>query len=560
MADIATTFAAAGISHDMSAGTLTFNATDLERLLTLPGNAEIIPDASLLPALRLLRATPPEETWELTFGTDDDLLVTSSAGNTVVADEDALRMLIATGRPLRASPDTWEVMRRTVTLPIRTATVRLTADRTVRISSSLPHLVETAPVPVLLRVNATTFQMPVLAARPLVDLPGFRWEGERPPRKTAAYQQQTVTAEITEKLDVAGAAVIAGGRRENATATVTQLLSDEASLPALIACEASRLTEWHRTLTHRSLSVGSSGADVHVITYANLADGARTAAARTIIFDGFDRAATCQTTQAGLEALAYAAADYRVAVMSGNAATDSEAASLLRHLKPSEILAEHTGHLSYVGAPSSTPTTHFELFTVKGDMHLPAVSPGHCTVTDVPADMETHEAVCRALRNHEPLRTLSGLWLTGPSRWARRSPTEKAAALTRIAKANRTARRSTLFLVRSDSSARLVLRLVKGRPLTLTDAKQIDAAAATVDRPHVAVITDALPDLSGFAEVVIAEYPVPHSLLEHSDVNLHVVHASLPFGDSLDDQLAELSAAATRPLTEPEILNWLRHR
>lgn len=523
--DVSHTRDAAGIYH--------LHLRQLGRLAALAPGIELRTDGTLHAVLTLLTAPPADDAPAVVdrSGTGDLLLSWDDADGTHCHAEipavDA-GTLLATGVSFTATSAAWEVLAGAGVLPGLIATARSTIEGYIEINAPVPQLLEGAPLPGMFRLDTTRFGLSRHYA-PLVDtVPGFRWDGPRP---VADHVPDVVVpatldlsdhhradlARLVHRLTVDEAAVLwwdAGlGRRVMALAALEVL----DAWPLTIVCNPAQVWAWqrHLELIGRSGSVVHDRADARILTYDELAAGARIDNPAALILDDLPNVAAEQPVVLGaIGRLANLAGTYRIAVTSSWPAEPDEACALMSLLRPSEFTAMTPVAHRYPAPAAQRAAEHLDAYVHRRRGDDP----------DTATTRQFRHTSVRVLRpNDAQLRAI------GESSWtvnddpaaAVAEQLELVSAGTRHAISPKIAAATAMVEAAVDAGRRVVVVCRHGRTASLLRATQrhlgtrvVDTTDGAPNGPVVLQSTGALPDLRWADEVIVVDWPFATAALD----------------------------------------------
>lgn len=506
---------------------IVFPLRDLVRLRELPDQVRVEP---LGPATPLVRYALSNPVAPATVTVSPELHLSWYDGDTrhdELLDPEAAAALPGSELPFVATEEAWEALERLAGTPQALGVARLNHDGYVELTTSNPQRLESAPVPGLFRVDATHFGLSAAHADVLDGLRGLEWEGLRPARRRAPRVADRVAEllgpHLHDPLDqlVARLSALRGqvlvcpaglGRRVLALAALETL----EAYPALVVTPPWSLWVWARNadLWGRTVSLTGDDADVRLITYLDLSLRPRLDAFESIVFD--DLAGTDAAGGAARHAMAGLGVidAYRIGICDRWPEDPEEGCALLNMARPGEFeLSEQPLSQRYPLRPVQRAEEHAAPYLLRPAP--PADGPGtarfrRSEVDVVPASAD-QLATLRALpadrparqRLHDACEVLSAGTATGVS--------PKIAAAHELARAAHGSRRRLVLATRSRRAATMLRATLAAYAPVCTDEAGCDGPTATVT---VLSWTRALPDLRGFDEVVLLEYPWSTGLLE----------------------------------------------
>lgn len=566
----------AGVDAEVRADGVRFPLGDLERVAA-EDDVRLVPGPSLRPVVGLLDDPPDarhpavlertgpqlELRWR---GRDQDYRVSMTAS--------AAAALLTLDIAFVATDAAWAVLERDVSLPPLAGTARLNDDGYVEILAHAPQLVEAAPLPALFRVDATHFGVPACYADEVERTPGFRWEGPRPTDETPSrwpalpavlsLSASQDVDDIVDRVSQTGAAAVVyddGLERRLCALTALEVVD---AWPAVIAAPPSAVWVWQRHLQllgRRATVVGASGADAQIVTYYDLARITGLGASASVVFDALSsEEASAERLRAAGRRLDGAGDLVRVLVERTWPEDVASQASWLDLLRPGEFRFQGPAAARYPRDPAARFAEHAACYLLRRRVGqapevdgLGRMPQSHVEVlqpTEVQrkaaarlADEVAAGADPQSLLPEAVQRTTVG---------TEEEPSPKLlAAVARLRQAAAQGR-SAVVAVAHDRAAERLQALV--RPLR----PEVTDGGAPIARLSIVRFNQRLPDLRGFDEVVLCDYPFSGAEIDRAvgeptepDVPAEVVVLHLE--GSVDDRLALLAARRREELfPEPD--------
>lgn len=563
VSDLAQAFSATGSEFTEGVDRITLHCRDVRSILQMPGDLSLAPDDPAAAIFGLLLATANGEVAEISLG-PDRRVYGSVDKTTLFVPTSAYAALLSCGIPTHGSRETWAVVTARNTFPVKAASISLSEHKSIILRASLPHLVESADIPVLVKVDPTTFEVPLPYGQKLADLPGFIWVGKQPGLPSipdvnlsghqVAEHIKYDAAALVSTLTRLGAAVIdyrSGlGRR---TLAVTALNSLDAA-PALVVTSPAKIWSWQRNLELFGVSyslVPDSSADVRLCTFNDLASGARFDPPTSLIIDDLTVVGSSVAARRALTRLDREMLQFRVALADNIPSDIEDALSLMRYVKPEEFPAGVDLLSRYQGFADEQASRHIELFCVTR-RRTPTIQTGpirypRSSVTTV---KPTQELLNRAIREAETGGSLSRvreIFSAGLPEGKDPEPSPKVLAVRGICIRNSNSGLRTIVYTRSKETA---LRLSSSLKKLKSTTHRFDGSPLpkSVLKAQVAIIvfTGKIPPASGFDEAVLMDYPDSFLFFDEA-----VGPAESPWVDritvvhmenSIDDRLAALAA------------------
>lgn len=466
--------------------------------------------------------------------------------------------LLATEVAFVATQDAWERIDALTRASTITGKVSVNLDGFMEIVSSRPQLVEAMPLPGLFRIDPTHFGLPLAAREALLSAPGGLLVGYIPPPELPAPSTSSLELSSHHQVDLERlvfdlsayqAKVICWesglGRRIFALAALDRL----DAWPALIVTPPSQLWSWqrHLDLLGRSYSINHSDADVHLVTYHDVARRRSVASVPALIFDQLSSQEAVSAHQA-LRRLAGLKGALRIDIESAWPNSPYEQLAIMELLRPGEFSTEYSLAERY-------PPDAFEHFIQHVSFYMSSRRRGDLDTDPHPFRRSTVVTVslsdAHRLAFDDYSRLLIGssassalfelleLITAGPSNLI--SP--KIVTAVQLAKAELSTNRSCAIVTRSIKAQTLLRSLL--RP-SKVDVVAPGAAPSPAPRTVSLVRFErSWPDLRAFDHVIILDYPWSLSVIDQSvgpstgpgPDQVTIIHAV----ESLDDRMAVLA-------------------
>lgn len=288
------------------------------------------------------------------------------------------KVLMVAQVPFSASPRAWDLMSATGSLPIIVGRARMNMDRFIDISSAIPQATESAPVRGLFRQTGTLFGCAAAFAGDVSEAPGFIWSGPLPRRPEVpvftnllaevSAQRWADISTIVSTLAIHGAAVVRGGKGAGRRFTTLAAATASDALPVVVVCSPPRLWVWSRHADRLGLSwtVGGVGfADVHIITYADLAGGISCPDPAAVIFDALDEFARGGGDPAALRGFDHLIDTPKIAVCESWPERLGAQTDLMSVVRPREFVAGADVGATYCGDAAANARTHIGIYQVE---------------------------------------------------------------------------------------------------------------------------------------------------------------------------------------------------
>lgn len=559
---------ASGISTSPEpSGGLRFPAALLARLIDLPAQVKVDADELVQPLVELaMFPSPPGHQATVDLNARGELVVRWFDGtevHDVVLPSLAVPAFLAADFSFTASSRAWEQLRSTAEVPPIAGRCSQNMDGFVEITALRQQLVERSPLPALFRLDDTHFGIPSAFADRLTLSDGFVWEGTQPsvhadPVRVdvpvvLADHVTSAASSLAERLSGVRAAVVDWPSGLGRRIAVLAALSALDAWPALVVCEPSGLWLWRRHAEAFGLSASLRASDAHIrlVTYHDLGRGVSVPDAATLVFDELAprNAFVCHRLD-GIDGA------YRVAIPDGWPAMASEVMELMSVVRPVEFRSDVPCEVRYPLRPAERLAEHVGVYRL--------ADPGVVSDSDV---VFRRSSVVRTVANPaqqlaldaaydryddpdvDPVEALTEV-LSMVARGSDMTMSSKAAAVLDVVGQIADDRR-VVVTCRNPETAELLTTLCRPwRAVRWTPggAPPMSRVVVWAGFP--------LPDLSGFDEVIIADYPrslvefdaaVGVSDLTPGPMRVRVVHMD----GSPDDRLAILAMLRAEGVVAP---------
>lgn len=568
---------------DYGAERLRCPVEQLSRLGGSDPSLELHPAPEIAPLVKVALRPPDGELPAVVDASEAGLTVSwrhEGADHHVDLTEEAAGALLASDVRVTASPAAWQMLRGNGAAHVTVGRAWTGPRGFVEIDAVKPQLLEAAPIPVLFRLDTDRrrYGAPLAYAEDVAALPGISWEGPTPAREplpddvpdvveVSSHLRSDFSA-LVSTLSRHRAAVVAWesglGRRVAALAAVEAL----DAWPALVVTSPAWVWAWqrHLDLLGRSLSTVGAGADARVMTYADLVR--RESVDPTpcaIVFDSLtDAVGEWAAVRSALSTLGGVADAYRVAVDRGWPDDLEHACKLLDVLKPGEFTFEGRVETRYPGRPSERARAHHDLYVLArehrdwgSDTRMDRFRQSRIRTVDV--GDEVAEELERLASLADPLvGTRRSLEVLSVGTDRELSPkVGRAAELARDAAGRGS---SVAVVTRFERAADRVAAALPDLPTRVTTPGEAEPQEGTVE------LTlwggEAAPDLRGFDEVIVVDYPwstravddaVGRADDDHGARVVTLLHAP----GTIDDRLAVFAVRARELVTlhqrDPEV-------
>lgn len=571
---------------------LWFPIQNLERLVGVDESVTVLCDPNIAPFWNLAKHPPKTGGAAVLTKTGNHQLNLRWESDMFVWDEkigsNTLNALVTSNLVFVADDDVWELIEQTSSTPETIGQCSLNLDGFIEIVSTVPQLVEKAPIPGLFRLSPTHFGVSVAFANHVLGDPAFIWEGPKP---ELSYQKPNVKTPlpvplskhvetdlelITQKLELLQAAMVVWESGLGKRIVVLAALETLDAWPALIVTTPANIWLWqrHLNLFAKQGEIIPDSGDAHIVTYHDLAKGTSVGSPQAIIFDDLD-------TQEALVPQARVACHrfdtlldtYRIGLAGSWPTNPNDTVEMLGLLKPAEFNPN-------IPIPLRYPLTTFERF---GD-HVGTYLSTRTTQDTEQQNVENTVGFRRStIRRVEPspqlIQTQNKLLSATPptlsklsktieitSRGTEQVASPKLAAVVSQTQFHTQKQRSVAVLCRHASTVELLHVLL--RPQNLFSVDVLHQRTPAEPKTGVTIIRfgETLPDLTGFDVVIVVDMPWSSAVLDeavgppggnHGARLVIVCHSD----GTIDDRLAILAAirrssGETNPPTEEE-LPWL---
>lgn len=506
---------------------------ELPALLRLDPGIDLHGDAALWPVLELL-AQPPVDGAPAVVDIDesDDSVVLSWTTETGTVEHHipspSAGVLMAAGVTFTATDAAWGVLLDAGVLPDVIGMARATVSGIVEITAPVPQLVEGAPLPGLFRLDNTRFGIAMRFAPLVASSPGFVWSGPAPRPEIQHLVDLPVTVELSEhhradltrlvnRLSVDRSAVLvwdAGLGRRIMALTAIEALD---SWPLVILCPPSQVWTWqrHLELLGRTGSLNHDDTDARIVTYDELAAGAKVGAPAALILD--DLCAPEAAQPAVRDALARLAhlELVRVAVTATWPEDEEDACALMSLLRPGEFTTQVRLAQRYPAPSRQRAREHLGAYLQRrGSDDAGTVDTGEFRRTTVrvlrPNDAQLQALAQIAWNAPSQPRQALARQLALVSAGSEQATSPKLAVAAELATTAHNAGRRVAVATR-DPRAHTMLRGL----LRHLGAQPFDGAGAVpVGGPVIVRFDTALPDLRWADDVIVLDWPLSTTTLD----------------------------------------------
>lgn len=505
---------------------LVFPLAELIRLRELPTQVRLEPLGSLVPLVRYalasyeapatvtVRARRLQLAWfEGAMKREEEI------------DERAAAALPVSALPFVATEEAWAQLERLSGLPLALGRVQLNHDGFLEIATHKPQHLEAAPLPGLFRIDATHYGMSKAYLEDARQLQGLEWVGQLQPDRPLECSPDRfgglLSRHLTEDLPrlVAQVSELGGqmlvyrtglGRRMLALAALESL----DGFPALVVSPPWGLWVWQRNadLFGRSTSLRDSDADVRLITYFDLTHRPRLDGFSALVLDDLGGPdATTPGAAAAVAGLSVLDA-YRIGICASWPTDPEEGCRLLNLVRPGEFdLADQPLTRRYPLRPVERAEEHARPYLLRRDHADPADMGRHrrsevTLVPPVPAQLTALAALDMGDVRRAFTEACDIVAAGTPD-----ALSPKLAAVTSALSQHDRSRHRVAIATRSRrAGALLAATLAAHRPRLLDDE------APGEPEPGITIVmwTERIPDLRGFDEVLLLDYPWSSLLID----------------------------------------------
>lgn len=422
-----------------------------------------------------------------------------------------------------ATPAAFDVLGVHNQLPLIVGKCVVNPDWFIEISTTTPQLVESAPLPGLFRVNATTLGMALPYAQTISSLPGFIWDTKTPPIAEAGPSvdaatfpmtlSDTVNEELQQLIDGLvthrAQAVIWNsglGRR----IFVSSALHVIDAWPALVVTPASNIWLWlrHAQLLDRTAGVEDPEADFQIVTPERLAAlGGWPRSMQAVIFDDPGVYADSQAVRYAASRLGSLTDTLRIIVAPAQPTSPQVMLKWMSLIRPSEFLPDIPVPVRYPPDSLKRLTEHFSAYlsrkTTSSTEHLFSKSK---ILTLPPSDPQLEALERIHARSGAPAAGVLADALEIISAGTAYVTSPKVAAAAELASEALTAGRRAAVITRHRRTASLIQGLLHAyNPISLTTADW--PGEPITNRAVVLRFDRTLPDLKWFDVVIFIDWP-----------------------------------------------------
>lgn len=559
--------AALGIPTRHDTDTLRFDVADLAKLSRAPAHVTFRPDEALAPLIDLT-THPSDRGVPADVRLDPDGVHVSWQSGGAAFDrrlpDEAAAALLCTDIPFVAAPAAFDHLADVCPLPLLAGRVAVNLDGFLEVSTSKPQLVESAPLPGLFRLDDGRYGVPLPYADQLRTLPGFQWTTLPPtveaapdvdgrlPMPLSSHARDDLTQLVTHLATWRAQAVVWSGGLGRRVFTCAALNVLDA-WPALVVCRPEDVWTWtrHGQLLGRTVGVADPGADVQLLTYAQLAEaGGWPRAVQAVVFDSPQAAVGDAAVAGAARRLGSLADAYRLIVASTWPQAPAEQAALMSLLRPAEFDPEMPLLLRYPPDCDARFTEHVDAYLSRRDDAAGDDSGWfrRSKVLALPATPAQADAFERALGRlgADPavtVMTLMELTSAGPEY----ATSPKVAAAVGELQAGLDAGERVIVATRFTRTAHLVHAMLRGRGVDLALTSEEAHTIRGRNRGLVARLDRGWGDLTGFDRVIVVDWPWSFTTIDDAvgsaagTVGPHLVEV-LHTPGSIDDKLVLLAA------------------
>jgi hypothetical protein len=537
------------------AGGVSFPVKDLPLVISLTDRISVIPSESIAAMWELLVNTPDGGS-PVVLELDTSMTMTLSwqcQGREFFesAPVSSTPALMALGVPIVAADSTWQQLLSLSHLPVVIGRIRMNLDGFLEIDASMPQKVELSNIPALFRIDDTHFGVPVSYAPALDSVPGLVWASRKPtfpspvnlsglPMDLSAHAKADLSSLANSLSSLRAQAVVWSpglGRRVFCLAAVEVL----DAYPLLIVTEPHAVWAWqrHLSLVHRAGSLSNDRGDVHIVTYHDASARARIASPAAIIFDSLDDIMQNPSIVESLHRLDGLVDAYRIACLSSFPDDIEEAIALMSLIRPVEFREHIPATLRYPVRPEQRAAEHVQAYkSERSEGSTGGFRRSRVEVLDSPDKLlEAMDASYETIKDDtDLLAELTRLVSVGQSY----AVSPKISRAVELAKLAFNESRSIALVTRHEQTAQMLHSLLRTHKVPVV-------TNPVGDSPAIVRYASRIPDLRGFNEVVILDYPWSTSLIDDAvgsplDENAPDCVTVLHLRDTVDDRVAMLAA------------------
>ena len=448
-----------------------------------------------------------------------------------VLDTNAVSALLASNLPFAASDHAWDFLSRFSNLPVAVATARKSPYGFYVLQSSKPQLLAAAPLPGLFRINQTTFGLSNAYERELLEAHGITVEPAlslSPPEidnhalAGLSDSSHATALDVLEGLQKRSGVVLVSPHGASRRVSTLAALAALGATPVLVVAPPWGLWAYQRAASF--LDIKDS---IHVVTPTHLASMVTPPEFGSMIIDD---PLSGQTSYNEAIARLDSIDTYKVAVCSSWPVSEQDQLFLLARVRPQEFDDKVPIAVRYPSMPHERFTEHLRPFVRRS-----VSASGSSSLTVEVLDLSLDIVDFLASNKLDPLEVSLVVSFGTPNRT---SP-KFASTISHINRCRQDKKRVVVLSIHEkflDSVSKL---MSPNKPIPLDASMDSDGLSLC--------LLSELPDLSGFDEVILVEWPNSISDLEaalappsYTSSKVTVLHMR----GSIDDLLAASSLSS----------------
>ena len=469
---------------------------------------------------------------------------------------EAIPALLACDLPFVASGNAWDALAGMSTIPVSVGRIKTSPMGYFEITSSKPQLVESSPIPALFKIGETRYGVPFAYEYEALAAPGFIHDS--PPLTQSPIDESffedlspssaATAREIAESLALSRAACLIAPPGSSRRVAICAALQATDSLPALVITPPWGMWAWSRAAQLAGLDASVHSEQVRLLTYRDLALGAKVQDAAAVVFDDMGvvtpelRNATRRLD--GMDAV-------RVNVGISWSSSEEEQLFVMARIRPSEFSDSTPTALRYPAAPARRFFEHIRPYLVRS-----GTTPNRVSNLAVETHALPQELLAALEQSRGSIEKVTEVVSSGTGTYI--SP-KLAATLSHCQRSIADGKSVVVLSSSQPALKRLAMMLVPER-LEVKDA----SAMTKVESSALVLFKDHIPDLSSIDEVVLLDWPLSSTMLDSALPPPHVPTPRVTvqhMRDTIDDRLAVRALRAKDPtaLTPGEI-EWATPR
>lgn len=463
---------------------------------------------------------------------------------------EAIPALLACDLPFVASGNAWDALAGMSTIPVSVGRIKISPMGYFEITSSKPQLVESSPIPALFKIAETRYGVPFAYEYEALAAPGFIHDSApltQSPIDESFFESLSPSSaatarEIAESLALSRAACLIAPPGSSRRVAVCAALQATDSIPALVITPPWGMWAWRRAAQLAGLDASVHSEQVRLLTYRDLALGAKVQDAAAVVFDDMGivtselRAATRRLD--GMDAV-------RVNVGISWPSEESEQLFVMSRIRPSEFSDTTPTALRYPAAPARRFFEHIRPYLVRS-----GTTPNRISNLAVETHALPQELLAALEQSRGSIEKVTEVVSSGTASYI--SP--KLAATLSHCQRSMSDGKSVVVLSSSPAALKRLSQMLVPERLEVQDG----SVMSKVERTALILFSDHIPDLSSIDEVVLLDWPLSTSLLDRALPPPHVPTPRVTvqhMRDTVDDRLAVRALRAKDPtaLTAGEI-------